>query len=117
MLPRPISHFSYGLLDEIGIYPVSGDGNAIKVHLGRYSNPAIAFHSICFIDGDSRECEDVKKRIYRLPGSMPELTVFNSVLSNLENNIALLTIACQRASDKQAFIAGEIRKVARTRFC
>src|SRR3712207_8522283 len=54
------------------------------------------------------------KRIYRLPGSMPELTVFNSVLNNLANNIALLTIACQRASDKQSFIADQINKVART---
>lgn len=103
-----------GRLDEIGIYPVSGDGNAVRVHLGHVANPSISFHSICFIDGDSNQDDDPDRLIYRLPGSMPELTVFNSVLSSLENNIAILTIACQRSPDKQAFIAEQIKKVSRT---
>jgi predicted ATPase len=101
-------------LDEIGIYSVSGDGNAVKVHLGHISNPAIPFHSLCFIDGDSKQKDDINKRIFRLPGLAPESTVFNSVLANLDNNIALLTIACQRSLDKQSVVASEIKTVSRT---
>lgn len=99
---------------EIGVYPVSGDGNAVLIHLGQIANPAVTFHSLCFIDGDSRQKEDVENRIYRLPGEKPESTIFNSVLDNLDNNIALLTVACQRASEKQEFVANEIKKVSHT---
>lgn len=101
-------------INEIGVYAVSGDGNAVKTHIGHSNNPAVSFHSICFIDGDSNQTEDDNKRIYRLPGSMPELTVFNSVLSNLENNLALLTVACQRSLDKQNLVSNEIKSVSHT---
>ncbi|MEK6334124.1 MAG: AAA family ATPase [Acidobacteriota bacterium] len=101
-------------LDEIGIYAVSGDGNAVKTHLGHVANPAMQFQSICFIDGDSKEKDDANKRIFRMPGTMPELTVFDSVLKNLESNIALLTIASQRSLDKQGSVAAAIRDVSHT---
>jgi predicted ATPase len=99
-------------LDEIGIYAVSGDGNAVKTHLAQMVNPAILFNSVCFIDGDSEQKEDAANGIYRLPGETPESTIFDAVLGNLENNIALLTIACQRSSEKQGFVANEIKKVS-----
>src|SRR5205085_6806314 len=76
--------------------------------------PAITFHSLCFIDGDSRQKEDIANRIYKLPGQTPESAVFNSVSDNIENNIALLTVACQRPSEKQELIANEIKKVSHT---
>ncbi|HXQ72477.1 MAG TPA: AAA family ATPase [Pyrinomonadaceae bacterium] len=101
-------------LDEVGVYAVSGDGNAVKMHLGLIANPAVTFQSICLVDGDSKQSESVKQRIYRFPGETPELTVFNSVLADLENNIALLTVACQRSVEKQEIVANEIRKVSRT---
>lgn len=101
-------------LDEIGVYAVSGDGNAIKVHLGHISNPAISFNSLCFIDGDSKQKDDPSIGIFRLPGATPESTIFNSVINNLENNIALLTVACQRSFDKQMFVANEIKRVSHT---
>jgi energy-coupling factor transporter ATP-binding protein EcfA2 len=101
-------------LDEIAIYPVFGDGNAVNVQRGHMVNPAIRFHSICFVDGDSRQIEDPKKHIFRMPGANPELTIFNSVFSNLERNIAFLTIALQRAPDKQGLVSREVRKVSQT---
>jgi predicted ATPase len=101
-------------IDEIGIYAVSGDGNAVKVHAGHISNPAVSFRSICFIDGDSKQKDDHDRGVFRLPGLIPESTVFNSVLANLDKNIALLTIACQRSPGKQVLVADEIRKVSRT---
>ncbi len=101
-------------LEEIGVYPLHGDGNAVKTHLGHIANPAISFHSLCFIDGDSKQKEDDKNWIIRLPGSIPELTVFDAVLRNLDNNIALLTVACQRSLDKQGIVARIIQDVSHT---
>ncbi len=101
-------------LEEIGIYPVYGDANAVRTHFGHISNPAIPFQSVCFIDGDSVQKADNDARVIRLPGSMPESTIFNSVLNNLENNIALLTVACQRPLDKQDLVAISIKKVSHT---
>ena len=101
-------------LEEIGIYPVSGDGNAVKTQIGHIQNPSIPFHSICFIDGDSKQTTSDETRIFRLPGAMPEATVFNSVVENLESNIALLTVACHRPIDKQDAVATSIKNVSRT---
>jgi len=101
-------------LDEIGVYAVRGDGNAVKVHLGHMQNPAVLFNSVCFVDGDSQQAENSEQRIFKLPGGSPETTVFNSVLGNIGDNIAVLTIACQRGYDKQEFVAKEIEKVSQT---
>lgn len=101
-------------IDEIGVYPVHGDGNAINTHLGHLNNPSINFPSICFLDGDSKQKEDFSKNIFRLPGSVPEITIFNSVYSNIENNIALLTVACQRAPSKQTMVKNVIQSVSQT---
>ena len=100
--------------EEIGIYPVNGDGNAVKIHLNHNANPALSFPSICLIDGDSQQREDEESNIYRLPGIMPELTIFNSVLRNIENNIALLTVACQRPLSKQNEVVIAVREVSQT---
>ena len=101
-------------LEEIGVYPVHGDGNAVKTHLGHLSNPAIQFRSICFIDGDSKQKDDEEKWIFRLPGAMPESTVFDAVLRNLSNNIALLTVSCQRSLEKQSVVAKIMENISRT---
>jgi predicted ATPase len=101
-------------LPEIGIYPMFGDDSAIKTHLSHNTNPAIAFKSICFIDGDSSQNENNDNEIYKLPGEQPELTVFNSVLNNLERNIALLTVAFQLAPDKQYIVKSSIESISRT---
>jgi AAA15 family ATPase/GTPase len=101
-------------LEEIAVHAVYGDGNAVKTHLAHMSNPSISFQSLCFIDGDSKQKEDFDKGIFRLPGSMPELTIFDSVLKNLDTNIGLLTVACQRPPGKQGVVADAIREVSHT---
>ncbi len=101
-------------LEEIGVYPLHGDGNAVKTHLSHSTNPAISFHSLCFVDGDSKQKEDNENCIFRLPGLIPEATVFDAVLKNLDNNIALLTVACQRSLDKQSIVAKIIQDVSHT---
>ena len=100
--------------EEIGVYPVFGDGNAVTTHLSHTINPSVVFHSLCFIDGDSRQAHNADTRIFRLPGDTPEATIFNSVLKNLEKNIALLTVACQRPIDKQSAVIEAAQSVSHT---
>ena len=87
--------------EEIGVYAIGGDGNAIKVHEGHTLNPSIIFKSICFIDGDSQQIAEDKRGIFRLPGAIPELTILDGVLKNIESNIAMLTVACQKSVAQQ----------------
>jgi AAA domain, putative AbiEii toxin, Type IV TA system len=100
--------------EEVGIYPTRGDGNAVKTHTSHLANPAVNFRSVCFIDGDSEQKEDEAAWIYRLPGLGPESTVFNTVLRNLDQNVALLTANLQRPLSKQDEVAKAIRDVSHT---
>lgn len=100
--------------EEIGIYAVGGDGNAVKVHETHAINPSITFSSICFIDGDSQQIENHDRKIYRLPGDNPELTILEGVLRNLENNIALLTVSCQKPVNQQDYVKKIILEVNTT---
>jgi len=100
--------------EEIGVYPVQGDGNAVKTHSSHLANPAVSFRSVCFIDGDSQQKENDAEFIYRLPGGGPELTVFGAVLKNLGQNIALLAAALQRSLSKQDEVTKAITDVSHT---
>lgn len=99
---------------EIGVYALTGDGNAVKTHYAHMTNPAVDFRSVCIIDGDSRQKEDSSAFVFRLSGTVPELTVFNDVVTNIKDNIALLTVASQRPADKQHLVAAAIEEVSRT---
>ncbi|HNC51409.1 MAG TPA: AAA family ATPase [Accumulibacter sp.] len=100
--------------DQVEVHAVHGDGNAVKTHNGHLLNPAINFKSLCVIDGDSKQDDKPEDGIYRLPGSQPELTVFESVRNNLDENIAILTVSCQRAPDAQARVKNVIESISRT---
>ena len=101
-------------MDQIAVYAVSGDGNAVKIHRGHRENPAIEFTSLCFIDGDSRQQENPGQGIYRLPGTAPESTVFNDVVNGLSSNLAVLTVSCQRPPEKQEEVKTAINEVSST---
>ena len=100
--------------DQVEVHAVHGDGNAVKTHIGHLNNPAIKFKSLCVIDGDSKQEENPKMGIYRLPGRQPELTVFESVKNNIDKNIAILTVSCQRAPEAQASVKNSIEEIAKT---
>ena len=100
--------------EEVGIYAVQGDGNAVKTHTSHAANPAVTFRSMCVIDGNSEQKESEADCVFRLPGSVPESTVFNAVLMNLDQNLALLTVALQRPLSKQEEVAKAIRDVSHT---
>lgn len=101
-------------IEEIGVFPSGGDGNAVKTHEAHNVNPTVHHKSICILDGDSNQKENAERDIFRLPGLAPESTVFNSVLMNLDKNIALLTAACQLSLSKQEFVSNTIKELSKT---
>lgn len=77
-------------------------------------NPSIDFRSVCIIDGDSKQKENAKAQVYRLPGGTPELTVFDGVMASIEHNIGLLTAGLQRPADKQRDVQRALMEVSQT---
>lgn len=100
--------------EQVEVHAVHGDGNAVKTHQGHLANPAVKFKSLCVIDGDSQQLEAEDTGIYRLPGSQPELAVFDTVKNEIDENIAILTVSCQRAPGAQALVRTSIETIART---
>ncbi|MEQ9355622.1 ATP-dependent nuclease [Coleofasciculus chthonoplastes] len=100
--------------DQVEVYPVSGDGNARSIHIGHLNNPSITSKSICLIDGDSQQPDEPDKGIYRLPGNQPEATVFEDVYTNIDSNIAILTVSCQLAPEKQDQVRSSLDEVSCT---
>ena len=100
--------------DQIEVHAVHGDGNAVVTHRGHMANPAITFKSLCVIDGDSQQNEAPDQGILRLPGAMPELSVFESIQAQLDQDLAVLTVSCQRAPEAQEQVRRAIEEVSRT---
>lgn len=100
------------LHDQIEVHAVAGDGNAVRIHKNRLSDPSAKYRSLCVIDGDSKETDDNKLGIFRLPGSQPEAEVFNSIFENLTINQALLTVALQLSADRQSEVVETLGEIA-----
>lgn len=100
--------------DQVEIHAVHGDGNAVKFHRGHLSNPAVKFKSLCVIDGDSEQVEDIDAGVLRLPGKQPELAVYEAVQARLDEDIAVLTVSCQRAPEAQDKMRCSVVEVALT---
>lgn len=100
-----------GRMEEIGIYPIGGDGSAVKTHLSHRDNPAITVPSICILDGDSQQADDPNKGIFRLPGGMPEQLVFSYVADNIEALAAKLAVSCHLDIGRQKFVADEVKRL------
>ena len=101
-------------IEQVEVHAVHGDGNAVKTHLGHQSNPALSFQSLCIIDGDSRQADSEEYGIIRLPGAMPEMEVFDCVLKDLDSDIAILTVSCQRGPEKQDEVKKAVDVVSST---
>jgi len=100
--------------DQIEVHAVAGDGNAVAAHRAHMKNPAIAFKSLCVIDGDSQQHDAPDDGVIRLPGSQPELTIFEGVRKILDTEIAVLTVSCQRSPESQNQVRYSIEEVIRT---
>ena len=100
--------------DQVEIHAVHGDGNAVSTHRGHIANPAATNKSLCIIDGDSAQLEDALNGVIRLPGTQPERTVFEEIHNRLAEDIAILTVSCQRAPEAQELVLRSIEEVSRT---
>ncbi|MDD2729642.1 MAG: AAA family ATPase [Malikia sp.] len=100
--------------DQVEVHAVHGDGNAVATHRSHTANPAITFKSLCVIDGDSTQFEDRTAGVIRLPGTQPELAVFDDVRERLNEDLAILTVSCQRAPEAQELVRRIIDEVSRT---
>lgn len=100
--------------DQIEVHAVYGDGIAVGTHRGHSKNPAIKFKSLCIIDGDSEQIDNPDMGIIRLPGGQPELEVFNNVYQHADMDIALITVSCQRAPERQAEVKNAMDEVLKT---
>jgi hypothetical protein len=81
------------------------------VHNGHLSSPAIKFKSLCIIDGDSEQNEDEENGIIRLPGEMPESTIFNHVAMNIDKLAPLLTVACHQDISQQSYVVETVHRL------
>lgn len=100
--------------DQVEVHAVAGDGNAVSTHRAHIQNPAITSKSLCILDGDSRQCADEEAAIIRLPGGNPELAVFESIHQRLDQDLAILTVSCQRSPEAQGEVFESIEEVMRT---
>lgn len=99
---------------QVEVYSVAGDGNAVNTHISHKNNPAISFRSVCIIDGDSSQQDDDGNGIYRLPGRQPEIEVYENILGHLDDQLALLTVSCQRSPESQEMVREKVAEVIRT---
>mgnify|MGYP005666797891 CR=1 FL=1 len=99
---------------QVEVYAVAGDGNAVNTHCSHRKNPAIEFKSMCIIDGDSSQQDNESEYIYRLPGEQPEMAVYDNLLSKLDEQIALLTVSCQRSPESQDKVRAVVENIVRT---
>lgn len=99
---------------QVEVYAVSGDGNAVNTHVSHRNNPSISFKSVCVIDGDSSQADDESAGVFRLPGEQPELTIYEDILNRLDEQIAILTVSCQRAPDNQELVKQKVKEIVKT---
>jgi len=100
-------------VDCVGVYPMKGDCMAVKVHEMHNINPSITKPSVCYIDGDSQQNESRERKIFRLPGEIPEQYIFDSVLEKLDDCIAKLTAALLQDISKQSEVSAILSAVQR----
>lgn len=100
--------------DQVEVHAVHGDGNAVGTHRSHLENPAVDFQSMCVIDGDSQQVEDQEAGVFRLPGEQPEIEVYEYVKNGLNENVAILTVSCQRSPEAQEQVRQRVEEISRT---
>jgi len=109
-----IREFLSNLVEQVEVHGIAGDGNAVKIHTTRRVDPTARFNSLCVLDGDSRQRDDIDLGIFRLPGQQPEQQVFSDIFDNLSNNVALLTVSLHLDPTKQDFVRQILERLAST---
>lgn len=101
-------------IDAIEIYAMNGDATAVSTSKHHNADPSTKTKSICIIDGDSKQQENEEERIFRLPGEMPELYIFDKICDVIEKNSARLAMRCMRKYDDADFVKNTIIDIGKT---
>lgn len=100
--------------DAIEVYAMGGDGTAVNANKYHNLDPSSKTKSICVLDGDSRQKDNADEYIYRLPGEVPELCVFNQILDQLDRCSGVLSVRFMRRFADQEFVKNIIEEIANT---
>lgn len=105
-----------GLIDQIGVYAVSGESQAYNIHTFHRKNPAAMknLNSICVLDGDSSVKEYVDAGVFKLPGACPETEVFNYVHRNIDTLSMKLAVGLHHPPEKDEFVKSVVNEIALT---
>ncbi len=101
-------------MDAISIHAMEGDGTTVKVHLGHNQDPSVPQPSVCLIDGDSKQTDNQKDLIYRLPGESPESYIYNRVIEKLSDMAGELSVALLRSYEDHEKVSQIIKSVQNT---
>jgi predicted ATPase len=94
------------IIDHFQVHAMSGDGTAVAMNRYHNDNPAIKVPSVCVIDGDSQQVEDINRRVFRLPGGAPEAYVFDNCVDDWAAIGGKLSVALlQRFEDSEKVLA------------
>jgi AAA15 family ATPase/GTPase len=99
--------------DEIEIYSMDGDGSAVLMNKHNIHSPTTKCKSICFIDGDSKQQNGDKDKIYLLPGKCPEQYIVEEVctLISQEEKLKELTSLLHKKPTDSTIIHEKIEKI------
>jgi hypothetical protein len=99
-------------MDEIGVYAVSGDSAAYRIHRSHQENPAISTNSICILDGNSRMDENLQAGVIKLPGAIPESEVFNYVREQIDSVAIQLAAGLHLSLEKDGTVKRVVEDVS-----
>ena len=98
----------------IEVYAMGGDGAAVKANKYHNLDPSSQVKSICIIDGDSRQKDNMKEKVFRLPGESPELYVFDQIIDKLEECSAILAVRCMKKYSDAEKVKNVVESVGNT---
>lgn len=100
--------------DAIEVYAMGGDGTAVTANKYHNLDPSSQVKSICILDGDSRQIDNIKDNVYRLPGEAPELCVFDQIIDKLDDCSGILAVRFMRSFQEADVIKQIIQDVNNT---
>lgn len=100
-------------VDAIQVHPMTGDGTAVKVNKMHNIDPSSQYPSVCYIDGDSRQIESSKDKVFRLPGELPETYIYDKVLDALNVHAGTLSVSLHKNYDDHERISEIVKEVRR----